>query len=430
MLPTALQLGKAPITLDWSGLQLYSNIDHSEWEATRGKLHQLFDSAKVGFFDAPIQEELSQISACIQLMEQLNTKKFTDCILIGIGGSALGPYFLYKSLFYIENKGINLHFLDNPDPQLWHNTIQALRPQTTLVCAMSKSGKTFETVTLALLALKWIGEERLKTHWVSITDPESGDLRAFSQYYQTHTLSIHPSIGGRFSIFSPVGLFPLLLLGHNPKHFLEGAGLVRDYILKTPVSRNPFYLLAYYFITQFKQKPLHVCLPYCSSLKTFADWFVQLWAESLGKATKGFTPISGCGAIDQHSTLQLFMDGPNDKIFTFITIQKWINDSITPRMSDILQKPPELKMFQMLEKVSLSQLLNIEFQATATALTKLAKPNWRVQIDTLDEKNLGALSFFYAYLTAVTGCMWDINPFDQPGVESTKELIQAALKPT
>ena len=433
MAVTASRLGSAPLTLDWSHLLARSGTGGEEIQQSWAQLKSRFHSGDVGFYQAPIDPEVSQVQASLELAESLKKKGiFKDCLFLGIGGSALGPISLLSALKEKCQSGIQIHFVENPDPLEWKSTLSALRPETTLVCSVTKSGTTFETMAQTLLALQWLGQERWKTHFIAITDPQKGDLRAFATEEGITTLSIAPSIGGRFSIFSPVGLFPAALAGLDGVAFLQGAKQVRDYVEKTVVEKNPLFLIGDALIRSSSQRSVHVCMPYSTRLRLMGDWFVQLWGESLGKDGKGFTPVAAVGATDQHSILQLLRDGKDDKVTCFLSVDD-VQDPVAipqaPRMKDRRPYPA----FQILEHHSLQDLLQIEYRATSLVLTKQGRPHFSMRLDHLDERSMGALYYAWSVLTAFTGVHWGVNPFDQPGVEEAKVYIRQALsdeKPT
>lgn len=437
---TASRLGSAPLTIDWSNLASTAPVGRSgaldpetlgqAWAALRTR----FSSGEVGFFDAPIQPELSQADPSRKLAEQLLSRKvFTDCLFLGIGGSALGPLSLLAALEDRRGNDIRFHFMENPDPLAWRSTLKGLSPERTLVCAVAKSGSTFETMAQLLLSLEWLGQSRLGSHLVAITDPAKGDLRAFCRQHLIPTLEIAPSIGGRFSIFTPVGLFAAALAGLSVPDFLQGARQVRDYVEKTSPERNPLFILGHELIRHFPKRPIHVCMPYSTRLKQLGSWFVQLWGESLGKDGKGFTPLGALGATDQHSILQLLRDGPDDKITLFIIVDEIREDVPIPRLppwkgpDGKVSSPVAYPAFRLLEGHTLHQLLRYEYQATSLVLTRRGRPNLNLQLDRLDERSMGALYFALATLTAITGTLWGVNPFDQPGVEEGKIYIRESL---
>lgn len=437
MTVTASRLGNAPIMVDWSHLlrshvatapktalkagEIDSESLAQAWETLRGR----FSKGEIGFFDCPTKNELSQLQETEQLAARLlKSRRFTDCLFLGIGGSALGPISLLSSIQERCNSGIRFHFVENPDPCDWKTTLSRLNHETTLVCVVTKSGTTFETVSQFLLALEWLGKTYAKTNLVIITDPAKGDLRAFATQEDIPTLSIAPSIGGRFSIFTPVGLFPAALAGLSAAEFLLGAKQVKDYIEKTPIEKNPISILANELLRQAPQRTVHVCMPYSTRLRSVGSWFVQLWGESLGKDCKGFTPVAAVGATDQHSILQLLRDGPDDKITWFITVDQVEDEIKIPRFARDFASFPS---FQLLEGHSLHELLKVEYEATSRVLTKQNRPNLTIKLDSLNERSMGALYFTFSVLTALTGTLMKINPFDQPGVEEGKIYTREAL---
>ncbi|MBI3535607.1 MAG: glucose-6-phosphate isomerase, partial [Deltaproteobacteria bacterium] len=236
------------------------------------------------------------------------------------------------------------------------------------------------------------------------------------------------AIGGRFSIFSPVGFFPMLLAGLKAQDFVNGAIEISNFFEKTPPEKNPIFILAHELIRHYPKRFIQVCMPYSTKLRLFGDWFVQMIGESLGKDGKGFTPIAALGATDQHSILQLLRDGPDDKITWFIVVDNIEDPVVIPNLTTSLQLTNLLPGFSILEGHSLHELLNIEYQATSLVLTRKQRPNLTIKLDQLDEKALGSLYFAVCVLTAFTGMLWDVSPFDQPGVEEGKIYIRNQLE--
>jgi glucose-6-phosphate isomerase len=436
MTVTASRLGSAPITIDWSNLARIAvpgapatsrGPDAREIQEAWSRLKARFDQGEVGFYEAPAKNELSQANESLALAESvLKRRQFTDCLFLGIGGSALGPISLLSALTDRCQSGVRMHFMENPDPTDWKGTIRCLNPETTLVVCVTKSGTTFETMAQFLLALEWLGPERAKTHVIAITDPAKGDLKSFAMQYDIPTLHIAPSMGGRFSVFTPVGLFPAALAGLKVQDFLLGARQVRDHLEKAPLEKNPLFILASELIRHSTRRTVHVCMPYSTRLRLLGSWFVQLWGESLGKDGKGFTPVAAVGATDQHSILQLLRDGPDDKVTFFMTVDKVDDEVRIPKATRGLETG-RYPAFKLLQGHTLHELLATEYRATSLVLTKQAKPNLTLQLDRIDERSMGAIFFAFSVLTAVTGTLWGINPFDQPGVEEGKVYIRESL---
>jgi glucose-6-phosphate isomerase len=432
---TAARLGHSPITLDWSNLSRIpsgsgigpSAPDRDQFLEVWQKLRGRFERNEVGFYRAVSDSALSQSQESVALASEiLATEIFTDCLFLGIGGSALGPISLLSALKDRVQGKIRFHFMENPDPVEWKTVISGLNPAKTLVCAVTKSGTTFETMAQLLCALDWLGKDRWKSHVVAITDPAKGDLKIFAQQQGIRTLHIDPSIGGRFSIFSPVGLFPMALAGLSGKDFLTGAVQIRDFVEKVSPEKNPLFILGHDLIRHFTKRPIHVCMPYSTQLKLLGTWFVQLWAESLGKDGKGFTPLAAVGATDQHSILQLLRDGPDDKVTLFITVDQVQDEVKIPRPLKGTESE-RLQAFAILDNHSLHELLRVEYRAISLVMTRRDRPHLTFQLDRLDERSLGALYYAFSILTAFTGTLWGVNPFDQPGVEEGKVYIREAL---
>ena len=427
---TAARLGSAPLRIDWSSLPKggapgtsATRSAQEAWDLLKGR----FAGGEVGFFDAPAQDEISQLEASKRLATEIRTEgKFTDVLFLGIGGSALGPMSVLSALRERTQSGPQFHFVENPDPIEWRQTIQKLQPASTLVICVTKSGTTFETLAQFLCALEWLTPRFWVSNTVVITDPAKGDLLQFAQQKGIRTLKIHPSLGGRFSVFSPVGFFAMALAGLDVDAFVQGAQQVRQYCEKTPVERNPLFILAQEFLKQARTRSTHVLMPYATPLRLTGDWFVQLWGESLGKDGKGFTPLGALGATDQHSILQLLRDGPDDKITLFVAVDRWENPVQIPRTLAGVELA-RFPAFQILQGHTLGELLTVEYRAIAKVLSKRNRPHLTFQLDTLDERGVGALLFSFCVLTAVTGTLWGVNPFDQPGVEEGKVYIRESL---
>ncbi len=438
---TAARLGSSPLMFDWSNLMRPAKSlagspgAGAAYLDAWGKLKARFTSGEIGFYDSLLDTKISDIDASEKLAKELLASgRYTDAIFLGIGGSSLGPISLLAALKHLSKDGLNLHFLENPDPIEWREALAKLDPAKTLVTCVTKSGTTFETLALYLLALEWLGSARWATHTVAITDPTKGDLRKFATENGISTLSIHPSIGGRFSLFSPVGTFPGFLANLDMRAFMKGATQVRDYFEKTTVDakaaeKNALFQISADLLAHYAARPIHVIMPYASGLKQYGAWFVQLWAESLGKDLKGFTPLSALGATDQHSILQLLRDGPDDKVTFFLAVDSVPDEVKIPHLNRLRDKwtSSTSPAFQILEGHTLHSLLKVEYQAIALTLAKRGRPNFTTHLEALDERNMGALYFAGCCMTAFTGTLWGVNPFDQPGVEEGKVYIRESL---
>jgi len=392
---------------------------------------------RLGFLDLPestAAEDSAQVAAAIP-------PGVNDIVVVGIGGSALGTRTVRDALAGVRwnedskerrSDRPRLHVLDNPDPDLYRATIGGLDPAHTLVNVISKSGGTAETLALYQAVRAWmeaqLGIEGTRSRLVFTTDPQRGPLRAIASREGITTLEVPANVGGRFSVLSPVGLFPAALLGIDPQRLLNGARHMEASTGSDVLSRNPAGLLAtaLHSLDVDHGCGIHVLMPYQSRLATLALWFQQLWAESLGKVRPdgthvGPTPLPGVGAADQHAQLQLFMEGPRDKVVVFLAVQSG-PDEIIPDCH------PEEEALALLAGHGLGELLNIERVATAEALRQAGRPNATLEMGATDPEHVGALFHLFQRATVFAGALYGIDPLDQPGVELSKRLTRAGLK--
>ncbi|MGC4106401.1 MAG: glucose-6-phosphate isomerase [Thermomicrobiales bacterium] len=370
-------------------------------------------------------------------------EKYTDFILIGIGGSSLGAIATmmalthpYRNWLPAERRnGPRIFILDNPDPEKVAATLDTVNLETTLVNVISKSGQTAETAANFLVVrdalIKAVGEEQARTQIIATTDPESGLLRQLSNEEGYRTFPVPPGVDGRQTVLSAVGLIPAALAGIDIHLMLAGAAAMRERATSADVRENPAYLLAALSVLADTKhdKSMLVTMPYADGLFGIADWFRQLWAESLGKKLSvdnevvfsGQTPIKALGAIDQHSQIQLYTEGPNDKLIQLIAVESY-RDAVaipTPPAS-----VPELSYFDGGE---LGQLLDRERLATAWALTKAERPNLTITVPTIDAAIVGEFFYMMQLQTVMAGALYHVNPFGQPGVEAGKNATYALM---
>jgi glucose-6-phosphate isomerase len=367
--------------------------------------------------------------------------RFDDVLLLGIGGSALGPIALRTALvtprwneLSADQRGgrPRLHVLDNVDPTSISATLARLDLARTLVLVVSKSGGTVETMAQYLIVrealAQAVGEEAARGHLVFVTDPSVGALRKIARAEGITTVDIPANVGGRFSVLSPVGILPAALIGIDVRALLAGAA---DVTAKAATPHLPANLPGAFAVLQWLSDTRHgrsvqVLMPYADPLRDLALWFVQLWAESLGKITPngasvGPTPLPALGATDQHSQVQLFMEGPLDKTVTFIAVRGRERDGLIPaRHADIAE-------LGYLGGHTLGELIDIEQRATAGALAARGRFNATLTIDAIDAWHLGALMQTFALATAYAGELYGVDAFNQPGVELGKQFAYAML---
>jgi len=367
-----------------------------------------------------------------------------NLVVLGIGGSALGNIALQTALNPpLHNllpdrrrRGPRLFVVDNIDPVQFADLLELLRPELnrTLFNVISKSGETAETAAQFLivreLLARRLGARALPKRIVVTTDPQSGILRALAEQHGWPTLPVPPGVGGRFSVLSAVGLFSAALCGIRIERLLAGAAWTSARAAEPNVRRNPAAMLAlllHAFYTRGKR--LHVLFPYSYQLKDLADWYRQLWAESLGKqrdlagrpTVVGPTPIRALGATDQHSQVQLYREGPNDKVFIFLEVERFATDVRIPRARGT---PPELSYLQ---GSSLGRLLRAEKRATEAALVASQRPCLTIRFPRVTEETVGQFIMLWEAATTIMGRLLNINPYDQPAVQLGKEYTYALM---
>jgi len=360
----------------------------------------------------------------------LNKGKFDYFVVLGIGGSALGTICLDQALshLYREKK---LFVLDNIDPAMMSEILDVIKLKKTLFMVVTKSGGTPETLSQYYYFRKLIEEHSLKVkkHFIFITDPKIGLLRKIADEEEIQSFEIPENIGGRFSVLTAVGLLPSSLLGMDINKLLKGAKKMRDQFLSERIDKNlPFKLALMQYEMAKKGHTQNVMMVYNQKLIRFADWYRQLLAESTGKEKNnqgkivniGLTPINALGVTDQHSQSQLYNEGPNDKFFIFLSAKESGPQIIIP-------VNPNHEATTYLKNVTFDQLLKTELKATRDSLAKNKRPSILISIDKIDEETLGGLFMLFMGATAFLGEMFDINAFDQPGVETSKILTKKYL---
>ncbi len=369
-----------------------------------------------------------------------------NLVILGIGGSALGNIAVQTALNpYMYNldpaqrKGPRLFVFDNVDPMQLGSFLDWIdnRLDKTVFNVISKSGKTPETaaqfLTIRKLLLDKLGPDALKKHIVATTDPQKGTLRKIATNAGIKCLEVPDDIGGRFSVLSAVGLFSAAMCGIDIDALLAGA---RDMHARTSgldFKQNPAAVNAaiqYHYYNS--GKPISVMMPYSYALKDFADWYRQLWAESLGKADSleggkvhvGPTPVKALGATDQHSQVQLYREGPNDKVFTFLDVENF------NRKIDIGPHPDSAPELDYLSGKELGELLNKEKKATEYALLKDQRPCLSVIFPEVNAYTVGQFIFLFEVTTSFAGALFNIDTYNQPAVELGKEATFALMGKT
>ncbi len=398
-------------------------------------------TGEMGFFDLPYASETAER---VRELADGFGQWFENVVLLGIGGSALGARTLRDALlgpFWNEGSDEDrdhypkLYVLDNVDPASARSLFSRIDLGRTLFVVISKSGSTAETMACYLVAegmvRDLVGEEKARGHFLLVTDPEEGALRRIAREEGIPSLPIPSNVGGRFSVLSPVGLLPAAITGIDIDALLAGAARMEEACRAESLAENPAGLLATLLHTADTElgRSIHVLMPYSDRLRSFALWFQQLWAESLGKERDrdgqvvhvGPTPLPAVGVTDQHAQVQLFMEGPHDKVVMIVGVED-NGDSV--RIPDHRGDAAGLAY---LADRTLEELFESERLATTEALRRAGRPSLTLSLSGLDAHVLGALFQLFEAATVIAGALYGIDPLDQPGVELGKRLTYGLM---
>jgi glucose-6-phosphate isomerase len=371
---------------------------------------------------------LSQDTSTIKSTAAHVRKTSENFLILGIGGSALGPRAILEAMSSFHNlqKKPRVFIYDNVDPRTLRHIFSLIDLKTTSVNVISKSGSTAETAASFMILwnkMKKVLGREASNRFIVTTDPEKGNLRKIVNEEGLRSLIIPQGVGGRYSVLSSVGLLLAEVIGIDSDEMLRGALDIHKRCSESELWQNPAYLFGalLYLMDKEKHRGINVMVPYADSLKPFSEWFCQLWAESLGKETKGLTPYPSLGTTDQHSQLQLWTEGPQDKVIIFIRINEY---GVDIKIPDIFKGT---EGFNYLSGHTLSELIKAEEEATELALAKAGRPNMTITIPQIDAYHLGQLFHFFEIATAFTGALFGINPFNQPGVEEGKNLTYGMM---
>ncbi len=419
-------------------------VTDAELRALGPKLAAAADAVEKGLLgfrklphDTKLADEVAGLAGKIQA-------RCDNFIVVGIGGSALGNLALHSALNHPEynqllrppRRGPRLFVADNVDPDRIAALLEVVDLDKTVFNVITRSGSTAETVAEFLVfrdaLIKKLGPERHVERILITTDPERGELREIAKRFGYASLPIPSDVGGRFSVFSAVGLLSAAVTGIDIHKLLKGAAEMDALCRKSKkLWENPALTGAalHYLMDKAKGKNIQVMMPYTHALRDVADWFRQLWAESLGKRVDragktvhaGQTPEKALGVTDQHSVLQLYLEGPFDKVVTFLTVEEFHTTvSIPPAF-------PHFEAGKYLGGHTLNELIRAEQRATELALTQGGRPNCAIRLQRVDEETVGALLYLLEMQTAYAGELYNINAFDQPGVELGKSFTYGLM---
>lgn len=420
-----------------------TGVSPREWSAMRTRLKvakqavlRLAETGEQGFLSLPY--ERSTNTDCVVLAKKFS-RSFTDLVVLGIGGSDLGARALYQALVdetKPKKSAMRLHFAgSSTDPDELVRLLRRLDMKKTCVNVISKSGDTLETMAAFLVfrdkLIKSVGRKGMPSHVIATTDAESGSLLALAKRERYATLPIPGNVGGRFSVLSSVGLFPAAAAGIDTSALLAGARAYVDSFRKSAPDASPSgrYAALHVIGMEKRKQTIHVTMPYAARLAGLARWVRQLVAESLGKRLSltgktiyaGPTPVKAVGPEDQHSQIQLYNEGPFDKLVTFIEVGTFDEDVGSPRGAGLGQT------LERFGNRSFQRLIHLERRATAESLRLNQRPNGTIMLDRIDARSLGELIMFWEISVALMGELLDVNAYDQPGVELSKRIMRKEL---
>jgi glucose-6-phosphate isomerase len=421
----------AEVTFDYGNLvEVEGSLRSDELDEARPRLREAVEellASPPGFMRLPKTAEYAEAS--VRVAQEIRGSGATDFIHVGIGGSALGPMALQKALnhpYYNAlpggaRRGPRLHFAENTDPATLAAILDVADPTGTWVNVVTKSGSTAETmanfVVIRGFLVDALGNFGYQGRTVATTDPEEGFLKEIADRDDLSVLPIPKDVGGRFSVLTPVGLLPAAVAGLNVEALLAGAAQCVDEVNEQR-DEHPAVVGAamHYLMDIARGRNVRVMMTYADALERLAAWFVQLWAESLGKDGKGSTPHGAVGTTDQHSQVQLYMQGPQDKVVEIVEVEDHPRDLPIPGAYE------DLEGVGYLGGHTMAELLNVECDATRKALTEAGRPNSTIKLGAVNEENLGYLLQALEVQTAIAGSLYGVNAFDQPGVEAGKQI--------
>jgi glucose-6-phosphate isomerase len=384
-----------------------SGFSFSDYESTLEKFkpNSLLTKKEMPFLELPKEEELLKISV---VSDNLREKADT-LVVVGMGGSSRGAKAVHQA---IGRERGNLLFIDNIDPNLIDETLKKIDWERTAFAFISKSGRTLETVTAINVIIEELKKRNLTKGRLVFVGDRGNSFGEISREFDAPFLEIPEEVGGRFSVFTAVGLLPLMFASYDIVKFLDGA---YDSI-NAPISA--FYLAASKYLHYQKGRNISVVMPYSSYMSEFTEWYAQLWAESLGKLGRGQTPLKAIGTSSQHSILQLFIDGPDDKFYQLFFVNSYPVD---------LEIPERTYVLPYLSKKRVSEIMRAEFEGTLFALKQSERPVVRFELSSLGEYQMGYLFMFYMISVVVMAKLLGVNPYGQPAVEIGKRYASEIL---
>lgn len=416
-------------------------VSDEELVAVSSKLkniQQKLSEVKPSFTKLAYDQQTAQV---VKELAQKTSDQFENLIVLGIGGSDLGARAVIAALtspyrnFEERRTGMRVFFLGgNTDPQEIADVLPQVDLSKTAINIISKSGDTIEPMATFLLLrdllIKEVGQENHAKHIIATTDAAKGTMREIVNQHGYQSLVVPDDVGGRFSVLSTVGLFPAAAAGVHMDQLLDGAKHMDEEIASKHDSLNIAHVYAaLHYLGMKHGQQIHVVMPYAERLRQFGFWYRQLWAESLGKKENlkgevvnvGPTPVAALGATDQHSQMQLYNEGPFDKLITFIRVEKFDKNYEIPHPLE------DLEGVTYMAGHDFAKIINTEVQASAIALAQNGRPNGTLILPELNEETLGELFMLFEWATAYLGELLEINTYNQPGVQAGKDAMYALL---
>ena len=393
----------------------------------------------LGWTDLPYNQK--DIVADINATAKTIRKTAKNFVVLGIGGSALGPIAVFQALCHLHyndlpnkcRKGPKFYVEDNVDPERMKALLDVINVEETVFNVITKSGATSETMTQYLIIygiLKKRLGDNAKDHIIATTSENTGNLIKLAESEGFKTFYIPDGVGGRFSELCPVGLLPAAVLGIDIGEMLAGAAYIDRICSTDKFHKNPALInAALQILAMRKGKNISVMMPYSDGLKYFADWYCQIWAESLGKevdlsgnvVNAGQTPVKSLGVTDQHSQVQLYTEGPYDKVVTFLAVDKYRAEIV------ISEGCADIPDVHFLCGHTMNELISAERSATEYALTVKGRMNHTIYLPEINPFTIGELIYYFELETAFAGEMLNVNTYNQPGVENGKNATYALL---
>jgi glucose-6-phosphate isomerase len=384
------------------------------------RLRQAAGTGEYAFLDQP--DRTDDFAAIRKTADALS--RFPTVVLLGTGGSSLGARTLAALADGGTGMGVpgrpRLIVAENVDPYAFERLAAGVDWKNAGLLMVSKSGGTGETLAQAHALLGRLATPAAQA-W-ALTEPTDNPLARLAKRHGIPCLDHPTTLGGRFSVLSAVGLVPAAILGLDIEALRAGARVARDEGLADPISSAPAWGAALAAALHARGLRTSVLCPYVDALGAFGQWYAQLWAESLGKGGHGTTPVKALGTVDQHSQLQLWLDGPADKLVTILARE---TKGVGHRYTKAKLADPAL---DWLEGRTMGDLLDVSWRATAETLARRGRPVRLMTLPTLNERALGALFMHFELETVIAAALFDVEPFDQPAVEDGKRLARSYLK--